>query len=196
MQVHPEFDPTTRTWFVSGRKPEAPTIDALLGMIAKSCRIARELVAAKDYYANGERCPSVDYGPASPRDICRPSVIGQKFYKKAPTIIPVIATPSVIGSEPRKENIPELENESKVRSVPKRVLTAGRSTSNMSKKMRADLDNQALDMWAAGLPAHEIAAKLDLKINYIAAALMPRARRKGDPRAVVRNPETYGTLRS
>jgi hypothetical protein len=49
-EVHPEFDIETRTWFVPGYKPEAPTIAALLEKLSKT---AHKRVYAKDYYPVG-----------------------------------------------------------------------------------------------------------------------------------------------
>jgi hypothetical protein len=202
MQVHPEFDTATKTWFVRGRKLEASTIRVLLEKLSKS---SRKEIIVKDYYTDGQRCPIVDYGRASsilPRPMMThaKSVHSLNFRRrsakagsKSISEERMAEIKSIDDKDIDTTEIPEVGEDffKKAKLVfptKSRIKTAGRSTGDMPPEMRAELDNQALDLWAQSYSAQEIAAKLDLKVNYIGATLIPRARRLGDPRAGIRNP--------
>lgn len=58
------------------------------------------------------------------------------------------------------------------------------------------LVNKALDMWASGVPTIEIARATGFTKTAVAAHIIPGARKKGDPRAVIRNANSIGISRN
>lgn len=56
----------------------------------------------------------------------------------------------------------------------------------------SDRENAALDAWAAGENGVAIARRLGMSHAQVAARLVPNARKRGDPRAVVRNQKKFG----
>ena len=55
-----------------------------------------------------------------------------------------------------------------------------------------DLQNAALDMWAKGLPGPVIARALGATPAFVGAHTVVRARKRGDPRAAIRDPVNHG----
>ena len=68
-----------------------------------------------------------------------------------------------------------------------------------SKKVKApavnvppEIVDKVLDLWRAGVSGVEIARELRLTPQKVSAHIIPKARECGDPRAVVRNPRSFG----
>ena len=55
-----------------------------------------------------------------------------------------------------------------------------------------DVQNAALDLWAKGIKGPEIARALGTTPQFVGAHTITRARLRGDPRAVIRDPANYG----
>ena len=56
----------------------------------------------------------------------------------------------------------------------------------------SDMQNAALDMWAKGISGPVIARALGVTTAFVGAHTVTRARLRGDPRAVIRDPINYG----
>jgi len=73
----------------------------------------------------------------------------------------------------------------KVRPIPRKVTSK-----------YAHIYHEVMDMWFAGVPTREIAAKFNVSINVISSNLIDRARRAGDSRAISRQPFQLGISRN
>mgnify|MGYP001606328379 CR=1 FL=1 len=219
MIIHPEFDPTTKTWFVSirGTNYEAPSISKLINKTPPGIR--RTLVV-QDYYPVGKRMPPIDYGPSNVADFMkRPNhealhaagrggaiTLGKGALSKdrteprfmggaesnAQTVSKEVMPPDPntnIRSDTRPTSATWAKRERVYKEHPE--LAAGRSTKGMLPAEREKLNDQILDMWAAGKTSAQIAEELNLKINYIGCNVLPTARVRGDKRAEHRTDQKY-----
>ncbi len=59
--------------------------------------------------------------------------------------------------------------------------------------MYSERDNAILDAWAAGETGPNLARRFNMSPSAIGANLIPKARLRGDPRAVVRNAKMHGS---
>ncbi len=199
MIIHPEFDPTTKTWFVSihGTNYEAESIPKLIDKTPPG--IHRTLIV-DDYYPIGTRMPPIDYGPHKIEDfMVRPSLDALRAAGRRGAVTFGKGVLSQGRTEPRLMGGAESSVQTasiapprpKKRYQPRPELAAGRSTKGILPEEREKLNNQILDMWAEGKTSHEIAEKLDLKINYIGCNVIPTARVRGDKRAQHRTDQKY-----
>lgn len=210
MRVYPQYDTQTRTWFIQGFHQEGKTISQLLSHIPPHIRKNVQVV---DYYV-GRSAPTPRYALTSIDEFMKrpdrsqlhsPKTINTALISKdqgtdhpcrrqKPAgrggISAVNAEPLCRIAEPRKTP------QKRVWRRPPKPSWEVRSTKGMAAQVRFKLESQILDMWAAGHTAPEIACKLNLSTTYIGAQVIPRARTRGDVRAVVRNPESYGSRRS
>lgn len=187
MEIHPVYDFETKTWFVEGFEHEASTIAELVRKIPKP-------VVVRDYYAAGMQAPVVRYPSLTIEDLLsRPDSVGarpQKFdtrRKKTKEAAPIVER----GVEARKPPKPRI-------SLPKNEEPAPllKSTRSLSPAERHELREQILNMWVKGVPGREIARTLGVTVNWVSANVVPKARRQGDPRAVIRIPNSIGVSRN
>lgn len=220
MIIHPEFDPTTKTWFVSirGKSYEASSITKL---IDKTPPGTRRTLIVNDYYPVGTRMPPIDYGPSNVADFMkRPNhgalhaagrggavTLGKgalsrsrtepRFMDGAESSTQTATSKEVMPPDPattlRSDTRPLSATGAKRERVYKArpELAAGRSTKGMLPAEREKLNDQILDMWAAGKTSAQIAEELNLKINYIGCNVLPTARTRGDKRAHHRTDQKY-----
>jgi hypothetical protein len=60
------------------------------------------------------------------------------------------------------------------------------------RKLFSDQENRALDMWLEGHSAQTIAERIGRTGAWVGAWVVPKARKAGDPRALVRFPKLIG----
>ena len=208
--VHPTFDIETRTWFVPHPQRaddyvEAPSIRELLTKLGD------------DYTAIGyttERVPHqsvpslghVSYGAAA--GLTRPSSPAIHVHsdkKRAPPLIPAASIDAVPPHRAFDEehSLPDfvVKRRSRKRNTPVHIPKPVREVLSAERAKWTTLENMILDAWAAGETGPSIARRLTAQFPnnrpkitpaYVGANVVPEARLKGDPRAVVRNPAKFG----
>jgi hypothetical protein len=164
MIIHPTFDPLTNTWFVPEHPHcEAPTIRLLLEQVGAGCTV-------RDYYPGGvprEMLPRSDS-----KVLTRPRIdSGPPAPRRKP------------AGETSGQQAPETPPSPKAHQQPSKGV---RGT------IFSETDNQILDLWIQGEKAAVIAEKLGVKKAYVSSYIVPKGRRVGDPRAVVRNVNNLG----
>jgi hypothetical protein len=193
MQVHPEYDIETRTWFVPGYKQEAPTIRELLEKLSKS---TRKPVTAKCYFSIGSRMPSINLGIKTIEDFMRKP---DRSSMRAGITLPRFVKLQKI-QEPT-DNSENNAGESHINSVipcskgghhcsfPACAQDCPERPGNVSPERRARVSarvNTILDMWFIGKSPKEIVEVVGGRQMLIARRTVYQARRAGDPRAIIR----------
>lgn len=184
--LHPTYDPVTKTFFLVKPKCEAPTIAGLLQKLGPG-------YAVQDYYPNGIPFGMLPRGMSMPGDTTnmRKPVVMATTGPRAHTARrkpagESFAPPLPQEPSPTKTNVqPSLEEgEPSRRKIAFHYLIKG--------KMRPldAVENRALDLWAQGMMAKEIAQIVGQKLTWVSSWLVPMARKRGDPRAVIRNPKS------
>jgi len=209
MQVHPEYDMQTGTWFIQGFHQEGKTISQLLSHIPPHIR---KNLQVKDYYV-GKSAPTPRWGLTSATEFLQRA---DRPYMHTPktivtSLIPkdrradhpsrrlkaaVRADSSAVNVEPPCEIAEHKKTPRRLFVRKPRVDWEARSTRDLSPTELKKLENDVLDLWAAGLTGPEIAFKFKIRVSQVGAQIIPRARRRGDPRAVIRNPDSFGNRRS
>ncbi len=194
--VHPAFDCDTRTWFTDEYESVGKSISELLaGLRAETKR----RVVAKDHYV-GCRCPEVKYPMKTIEEfLARPeSVLSYKLPKfanpsTAPTIpssdVPKIGVPRPRTRQTGIRGASALARANLSRTDGARPRGASDFPDTIERKK---IENQILDMWCAGKSGPEIAIELHLKVQYVGSNVIANARKRGDKRALVRNPLVCG----
>lgn len=184
--VHPTFDPITKTFFLTKPKAEAPTIAGLLRKLGEG-------YAIQDYYPNGVPFEMLPRGMQMPGDASKmrtPVVMattgprGHRDRRKAAG--ESFAPPLPQEPPPTKTNVRPSQEDGE---PSRRKIAYHLKIKGMVRPLDA-AENRALDLWAQGMMAKEIAQIVGQKLTWVSSWLVPMARKRGDPRATVRNPKS------
>ena len=213
LTVHPEFDPETLTWFVPGMRPEARTVRELRELLGGA------KVQIVGWRPMGTRAPLQAPAPLTADRVLARSAAAKKVQRVrkhmaearrkavvealAPAPIeaaPVEAPPVVEAALPAAAE-PETAMPP-IAPPPATAVTAlhfapfppkRRRTAEWFRSRCTPEQNTALDLWAAGVPGPAISRQLGHHTNAsVAAHWVPTARKRGDPRAVIRDRSNYG----
>ena len=194
--VHPVFDCKTLTWFLDDYESVGKSISELL--VGLRVEVGRPVVA-KDHYV-GCRCPDIKYASKTVEEfLARPEpVVSSKLPKfiNAPIAMnnPVPDPPKTDVRRPRtrQPGIPGASAQARA-NLSRTDGARPRGASDFPDAIeRKKIENRILDMWYAGKSGPEIAIELGLKVPYVGANVIPTARKRGDLRAIVRNPLVCG----
>lgn len=198
--LHPAFDPHTRTWFIEGYKKEAKTLAALQAIFH---RAHLEGYFPQGYTASRPKGgPERTYLPIKSHFHIKPaakhktptSPVVQQSYN-APSrdlILNDWAAGMSAEAIANKYNVPETNQVTRI-IVKARAIGDSRAAKHIKldikneRKKRFDHD-AILDLWAKGIDGPEIGRRLGLTRATTASGIVALYRKKGDPRAVVRNP--------
>lgn len=165
MQVHPEFDIETKTWFVE--EFEAPSIRALVNTLRQHYNTT---ISVKDYFPANKASPRIAYETSDKMRPTRPTMVV-----------------GVVRQDNGKPRTVTYKTKNKVGG-----LKDGRGAAELSEDERKQVYESVLNLWAEGNTIRQIAAILNLKYNYVGSNILPKARQIGDSRAAVRNKHLYG----
>jgi len=187
--IHPAFDTSTGTWFCEDFNVEAPTLRQLIAVLAKR----KVRVTVKDYYPAGLGA----------------SIAGIRVENE---IRKTRATEATKTADLPGRGNPNISRKSKGNNQNSRgwkdELAGARGAEHRTDRITptapkpyappitGDIESMALDMWAAGRTGAEIGAALGKTSTWVGTCVLPRARRCGDLRAVVRQPNNYGKSRN
>ncbi len=190
MILHPIFDTGAKVFVVTieGNEVEAKSISALLAMVGPGYTV-------RDYYPCGVPATLLPRGSAGGPDFTR--------HRLAPGYRPKHGMPPERRSEPAgevlAEKAPKEPPKRKSRSRASKALPAPippkpkREATPEERAVCCERDNAILDAWAAGETGPDLARRFNMSTSAIGANLIPKARLRGDPRAVVRNSKMYGS---
>ena len=82
-----------------------------------------------------------------------------------------------------------------ISSARKVILVPKESKREPAMRFSKELVDAVLEMWASGIETKIITAKFGLKPHAVASCIVWEARKRGDPRAIVRNPRSIGVSR-
>lgn len=175
-EVHPAFDPTTSTWFAGNK--EAPTIRALLAKLGGD-------VVVIGYQPIGTATPLVVREPHDRSELGRALCVSLRIE------IFDSAARAIRSSIDDADGHIELARPSQ--SVkPQRVPSSRRG--RWTRRWSAADKNAILDLWASGMRGPTIAAQFSIKTAQV-GYVIEKARKRSDPRAVVRLPNSIGVTR-
>ncbi len=187
--VHPAFDVERRLWFVDEYETEAKSIsDLLVGLRAETKR----KVIAKDHYVNC-RCPDIKYVMKTAEEfLMRPeSVLSYKLPKFINSGTPPKTCLGTVQNQRRTPQDETIAFGCHTIQIKQNFSRAdglrGRGASDLTAAERPAIENKILDMWFAGKSGPEIAIELELKVQYVGSNVIPKARKRGDSRAIVRS---------
>lgn len=193
MQIHPAYDLETKTWFLEQFKAEAPTIAELIQKLPPHIR---KDVQVKDYYIR-HSAPTPKFKLATAEEfIRRPN---RPISRTLSPVVPDLIPRQKPAKSAASESIPAepLPQKRRIRKYRQKAVVIRdwipRSAKDFTEEEKKKIENQILDMWADGKTGPDIAQKLQLSVTWVGAQVIPRYRKLGDPRAVVRNPLLRGT---
>jgi hypothetical protein len=190
MILRPNFDAIKKVWFVTlkGKEIEAGSISDLLAKLGPRYSV-------QDYFV-GNAPIKHDSVPGSGGGLRKPVVLGTRYYdfrRQAPRKLQDSSLPQVVPKEPGSHKTrPRPSNELGVAST----VRPEREATPAERAMWSKRDNAILDGWASGISGPELAERFGVTPAVIGVSVVVKARRKGDPRAVVRNPKLHGQNRS
>jgi hypothetical protein len=201
-EVHPAFDPITSTWFVGNE--EARTIRELLAKLGKD-------IVAIGYQPIGQAVPFILREPHDLRTFARTpkkDMLEEQPIEPAIDDVPRLPLAAKLGArtaraatDERHQREAQRKRDQRARQKAKRMFGVGfenplSQATAQDRERCTDIENEILDRWAKGESGPSIAAALGVTRPYVSANVVWHARLLGDPRAVVRCPNSIGITRN